>query len=141
MYSLITFFFKHWGLSIAFLITLIVLVLYEKTMRAGASTISSTEAIDLINHQNGVIIDIRNSILFQQGHIIHAISIQPKELDTTWAQLKPYQNKPIIIVDDLGGALANDFARKLLKQDFQSVQILAGGMKSWQTDNLPIEKA
>lgn len=136
----ITFLLKHWPLTLLFILTAAAIALHEWLIRTlGIKSLSPQEVVQLINKQNGIIVDIRDQKSFNQEHIIHAINILSSNLEEELKNILHHQNKPIIVVGDSEQS-TNEIAIKISKSGFQSVQTMAGGLKAWQASGLPLEK-
>ncbi len=105
-----------------------------QSKRAGAS-ISCTQAVQMMNHQHAILIDIRPSDAFNAGHIPQARSIPATEIEKKAAHLP--KNKPLILVCDFGRA-AGSAAVRLRALGFTEVSVLGGGMRAWSTAGLPL---
>lgn len=105
-----------------------------QSKRAGAS-ISCTQAVQMMNHQHAVLIDIRPADTFHAGHIPQARSIPATEIDKKATSLP--KNKPLILVCDFGRA-AGSAAVRLRALGFTEVSVLGGGMRAWSTAGLPL---
>jgi len=105
-----------------------------QSKRAGAS-ITCTQAVQLMNHQHAILIDIRPSEVFSAGHIPQARSIPATEIEKKAANLP--KNKPVIVVCDFGRT-AGSAAVKLRALGFTQVSVLGGGMRAWSTAGLPL---
>ena len=57
-----------------------------------------------------------------------------------FSALEKEKNKPIIVVC-MAGVTASGVASKLVKQGFESVSLLQGGMNAWIGAGLPIVKS
>ena len=104
-----------------------------QSKRAGAS-ITCTQAVQMMNHQHAILIDIRPSDAFTAGHIPQARSIPATEIEKKAASLP--KNKPLILVCDFGRA-AGSAAVRLRALGFTEVSVLGGGMRAWSTAGLP----
>lgn len=120
------------------LLTLSVL-LYEETMSALASKwmISAGEAVELINHHNPVVLDLRDVKSFQNGHIFKAKQINHKQLS---AHLQSGNRNQIFIL-----VLAKDSEFWQIKKQFPAdlegkIKILQGGIIAWRDAGLPLVK-
>lgn len=102
--------------------------------RAGAS-LSCTEAVQLMNHQHAIMIDIRPAEAFAAGHIPQARSVPASEIEKKATHLP--KNKPLIVVCDLGRT-SGSAATRLRALGFTEVSILSGGMRAWSTAGLPV---
>ena len=102
--------------------------------RAGAA-ISSAQAVQMMNHQHAVLVDVRPSEAFQAGHVPQARSLPLADFEKKAAALP--KNKPIIVICDVGRS-AIGAATRLRKLGFTEVVTLDGGLKAWLTAGLPV---
>jgi rhodanese-related sulfurtransferase len=102
--------------------------------RAGAA-ISSAQAVQMMNHQHAVLIDVRPSEAFNTGHVPQARSVPLSDLEKKAAALP--KNKPIIVICDVGRS-AIGAATRLRAVGFTEVVTLDGGLKAWMTAGLPV---
>lgn len=109
-------------------------------MSRGGSTITAARLVHLVNHEGGIVLDVRDKAEFEQGHIVDAINIPHASLDTRLDELKKYQDKPIIVACKMGqhsGAAGT----VLRKAGFENVSRLRGGITEWRGQSLPVVKA
>lgn len=96
------------------------------------------QAIDKINREHGIFIDIRPSEQFKAGAIPQARNIPLDTLDSHIGSLP--KDKPIIIVD-ANGREGNRALNQLHKQGFNQVSLLEGGLQSWTEGGMPLKKS
>ena len=134
------FLIKHWPLFLA-LFTLIVTLLAVELRRrlSGLHDLGPLEATRMINHQNAVILDIRNDGEYHQGHLHEAVHIPLGDLSRRMTELEKYRERPIITYCSSGSRSARA-ASLLLKQGFTQVYNLRGGVMAWQSASLPLQK-
>ena len=126
----------HWELWLALFAVLSLLIVNEHlTQKQGPQALSTAAAIDAINHQNAVVIDMREAEAFQAGHVVGAKNLPGEPL----AKLEKFKEKPLILVC-ARGLQSSALGVKLRKQGFTNVMILAGGITAWKTANLPLTK-
>ena len=101
--------------------------------------ITPVKATELINHDNAVVVDVRPSADFSQGHIINSINIPATTLSGQLSQLQKYKGRPII-VSCRSGAQSSVACKQLIKEGFEDVHNLKGGILNWQSENLPVTK-
>lgn len=106
----------------------------------GGAGISPAAAVQLINREKAVVIDVCDSAEYQAGHVGGAKSIPLAELETKLPTVVKNKATPVVLVCASGArsARAVTVARKL---GYDNAQSLAGGLKSWRDANLPVEKA
>lgn len=140
MQNLFSFLLQYIGLSLAFVAILIAIIILEmKEQTGGPERLSAEQAVELINHHEAVVIDIRDKQAFAQGHIINAINISKDELEKSDAKLGQYKSKPIILVCQ-AGITAKPVVEQLRKKGYVEAKALIGGLNAWRAANLPLEK-
>ena len=119
---------------------IVILVLLAQNLMLGSKGgVEPQEATAMINHQDGVIVDVRPMADFSQGHIISAINIPINGFKNQIEQLNKHKGKPIII-SCRSGAQSVQACRQLKNAGFEQVYNLKGGMLAWQNANLPVTK-
>ncbi|MCW8195412.1 rhodanese-like domain-containing protein [Proteobacteria bacterium 005FR1] len=127
---------EQYLLVAAFLVLLYVFFWNEK--RRGGQTLSAHELTRLMNKDEAVVLDIRESAEYNSGHIVNALHIPFNKIDDRWEELLPYKDKLIVLADKMGQH-AGSVGSNLRKKEFQ-VGRLQGGMMEWQNQNLPVVK-
>ena len=125
---------NHWMLVTAFSV---LLGLLAATTMAGGGGVPPQEAVNLINREGAVVIDIRNAAEFAAGHIIDAVNFPLADLPKAGEKLKKYADKPLIVCCGSGN-LASQAARELKSQGIARAYALRGGLGAWRADNLPV---
>jgi len=130
---------NNWPLFVALVI--ISFLLARTWMSPGAlASIRPAEAVQLINHQNAVIVDVRSDKEYQEGHIVNSLHIPLGVLENRLSDLKDHKNDSLIVVCR-SGTRSTSAANILKKQGFESVKNLHGGMLAWSSANLPVTTA
>ena len=101
----------------------------------GGATVSSTQAVQMINHQGAVLLDTRSIEAFQGGHIPQARHAPLADIEKKAASLA--KDTPLILVCEMGRSTI-DAASRLRAQGFTAVSVLDGGIKAWSTAGLPL---
>lgn len=125
------------GYTFLALMALLTLVEFIRLRRLGAS-LSATEAVSLINRDNGVVVDLRDREAYQQGHILDSILLTTTEAADAAKKLEKHRNKPLILVC-YSGTTAQKMAHALTGLGFNA-RALAGGIPSWVAAELPLIK-
>lgn len=118
---------------------LFTILLWLTTLQAfavGLQNISPQRVQELVKEGSGLwLVDVRNPIAFEQGHIEGAVNIPAGQL-----QVKSLpKNKTIVLADDsLGLRQARIGAEILLKKGYEKVFILEGGIPAWDAEKLPV---
>ena len=137
MAQFIEFLMNHWILSGLWLGLFITLIVYLQA-KAG-SALSPQQATLVVNRQDGVILDIRDSKAFEGGHIVDAVNIPLAKLKERLRELEKFHDKPLVVVCQLGQQ-SGDAVKLLEENGFSAVSRMRGGMAEWQTQGLPAVK-
>jgi len=105
----------------------------------GVKVVNSAEALQLINHKNALILDVREEVEYKAGHLLNSKWIPLGKLGSRIGELERYREQPVIVVCRSGQRSSSGCAA-LGKLGFTQVYNLAGGVTAWQKTNLPLEK-
>jgi rhodanese-related sulfurtransferase len=105
-----------------------------------AGSLSATGAVQLINRDKAVVIDVSEVEEFAGGHVVGAKNIPLSQLEEKLPATVKNKALPLILVCP-SGARANRALAMAKKLGYEQAQCLAGGLKSWKEANLPLEKA
>ncbi|MDA8390690.1 MAG: rhodanese-like domain-containing protein [Gammaproteobacteria bacterium] len=134
-----SFVIAHWYLFLALVVVVAALIAQPLMSAAsGVAAVTPTEAVQILNHQNGVIIDVREPSEFKSGHIMRAINIPLSQVGTRSQELKKYKDRPVILCC-VSGARSARAAGILRQQGFSDPRNLGGGLNAWRSQNLPLE--
>jgi rhodanese-related sulfurtransferase len=126
---------EQWILVAALATTLTMLVLHE-TRKAGPA-LSINEAVQLVNSEGGVFLDIRDATDYGRGHITDAVHIPAAALASRTDELEKFREKPVVVVCKMGQS-AGPATKTLRSQGFSRAQKLSGGMMEWDAQKLPV---
>ena len=91
---------NHWALWLA-LVAILILIFFNEfiAQKKRAKELSPAAAIDLINHNNAVVIDLRDPDAFRDGHIVDSIRISAEEFNQqrTFKNLTDISSSYIIV--------------------------------------------
>ena len=104
----------------------------------GSSKVSAVDAVQLINRERAVLIDVSEPQEFAAGHAAGSKSVPFGQLETA-TNLPKNKTLPLVVVCPTG-ARAGRAVATLRKLGFENARSLAGGLESWRAANLPIEK-
>jgi rhodanese-related sulfurtransferase len=76
------------------------------------------------------LVDVREELIFSQGHLLLARSAPLSRLELKFAELVPRRATRIVLCDDNDG-LALRAAAVLARNGYSDVRILAGGVEAW----------
>lgn len=97
-------------------------------------------AVQLINREKAVVVDVCEPAEFAAGHVGGAKNIPLADMEKKLAAAVKNKSLPLILVCQSGvrSGRAVAIAKKL---GYDQAQSMAGGMVSWKAANLPVEKA
>lgn len=127
---------EQWIL-VSVLLVLIYLFAINERIKSGRP-ISVHAVTRMLNADEAVLLDVRDSKEFKAGHIAGALNIPQAKLQDKMSELDCYREKIVIIADKVGQQ-AGAVGRKLQQQGFKVFR-LTGGMMEWQNQNLPVVK-
>lgn len=126
----------NWPLFLALVI--IIAMLARSFFGAGATAaVRPAEALQLINRQDALVLDVRTDKEYQEGHILNAMHAPLGVLSSHLSQLAPYKQTPIVVVCR-SGARSGQAVGVLAKAGFEQLHNLAGGIMAWQSANMPL---
>ena len=107
---------------------------------AVASGLDPAGAVQLINRDKGVVVDVCEPDEFAVGHVNAAKNVPLSQLEEKLPSLVKNKQLPVILVCAKGprAMRAEAVAKKL---GYEKAQALGGGMKAWREAGLPVEKS
>lgn len=105
----------------------------------GITDVDVNGAVQLINHKNALVLDVRQPDEYKAGHLLNAQLIPLGKLKERIGELMKYQDKPIVVVCRSGNR-SGMACGTLAKLGFTQTYNLTGGMMAWQKANLPVQK-
>ena len=133
------FFIDNWFLFLAAAVSggLLVWPLVNKGA-GGGGKVSTTDAVQLMNREKAVLIDVSEPAEYAAGHVAGAKSVPLGQLAASTA-LPKNKSLPLVVVCPTG-TRAGRAAATLQKLGFENARALSGGLAAWRAANLPIEK-
>jgi rhodanese-related sulfurtransferase len=137
MENLGEFILNHWVLSSLFVV-FAWLVLSDSLHRrlSGLNVVSVSDAVKLVNQNNGLFLDVRDKSEFKSGHIADSINIPTSDLSNNLEKLND-KTRSIIVVC-ASGQRAKTAAKTLKEAGFSNVSVLTGGIFAWKEAKLPL---
>ena len=107
---------------------------------ATGSALTAEGAVQLINREKAVVIDVCEANEFAACHVGGAKNIPLSQLEQKLPTTVKNKALPVILVCQSGArsGRAVAIAKKL---GYEQAQSLNGGLNAWKTANLPVEKA
>ena len=116
------------------------LLLWPVIQGAAIAGLAPAGAVQLINREKAVLVDVCETSEFASGHIVGAKNIPLGELEAKLGAAVKIKTLPLILVCQTGArsGRAVAIAKKL---GYDQAQSLGGGLTAWKAANLPVEKA
>jgi rhodanese-related sulfurtransferase len=116
------------------------MLLWPVLKGATGGGVSTSQAVQLINRERAVVVDVCEAEEFAAGHVGGAKNVPVAQLEQRLPEVVKNKTVPLILVC-ASGARASRALGVAKKLGYDKAQVLAGGMKSWKEANLPVEKA
>lgn len=129
---------RNWELFL--LLFVIIGILVWDIVRRQMSGVKGVTALQLpqLTRDPTVLVDISDAGDFKKSHIPNAINIPLKKIGED-KSLEKHKNKNIVIICRAGNRSVSA-GRLLMKNGFENVYTLTGGMMAWNKEKLPLEK-
>lgn len=133
------FFLDNWML-IAVALSAGGMLLWPIISGGGPGALTADGAVQLINREKAVVVDVCEAAEYASGHVVGAKNIPLGQLEGKLAAAVKNKALPIILVC-YSGARSKRAVSIAKKLGFEKAVSLSGGMSAWRSANLPVEKA
>ena len=131
---------NHAYLVIAFAVLLVLVFFNElKIATQRFSSLTPDAAVQLMNSEDVVVLDVREAAETIGGKIAKAIQIPVSAVTKRVGELEKYKDKTLLVYCK-SGARAGIACKELGKHGFEKVYSLNGGLAAWQEAHLPLSK-
>lgn len=107
---------------------------------AAGGALTAAAAVQLINREKAVVIDVSEPEEFAAAHVNGAKNVPLGQLEERLPQVVKNKALPLVLVC-AKGARAHRAVAVAKKLGYENAQALAGGLKAWREASLPVEKA
>ena len=116
-------------------------VLLALACSAPSGEVSDISQQEVVSAEPGemLILDVRNPLEFDTGHVPGAINIPHDQVATRLAELEAGRDLPVVVYCERGGR-AGKATAVLAGAGFEDVRHLEGDMTGWRAAKLPVEK-
>lgn len=111
------------------------MLLWQTFIGAG-DAMTPAAATLLMNREDAVVLDVRETGEWSSGHIAGARHIALGQLGKRMSEIEKYKTRPIIVCCASGNR-SSSACGQLKKAGFEKVFNLSGGMSAWLEANLP----
>ncbi len=116
------------------------MLLWPLVQGATAGGLSAAAAVQLINRERAVVVDVSETGEFAAGHVGGAKNVPLGQFEQRLPEVVKNKGVPLILVC-ASGIRAKRALAAAKKLGYDKAQVLAGGLKAWKDANLPVEKA
>lgn len=115
------------------------LMLAWPAIRSGGGTLTAAAAVQLINREKAVVIDVCEPAEYAAGHVGGAKNIPLSQLAQQLPTAVKNKDLPVIFACQ-SGSRSGSAARIAKGLGYAKAQSLSGGLASWRAASLPVEK-
>ena len=112
-------------------------MLVASFVRGAGKGVSVTEATLLINREDALVLDVRETNEWSTGHIPNARHIALGQLQKHISELEKFKGRPVIICCASGNR-SSSACGALKRAGFDRVFNLSGGLGAWTGAGLPV---
>jgi rhodanese-related sulfurtransferase len=105
----------------------------------GIKEVGVSDAVQLINHRDALVIDVREDSEYNAGHIPHSKHFALGHLAGRVTELEKFKGHPVVVLCRSGMRSASACS-VLKKHGFNEVYNLKGGIMAWEQASMPVEK-
>jgi len=134
------FFLNHWSLFLV-LLALSAMLAWNMlgTIVQGIANIAPATATQLLNHEDALVLDVREDAELAQGRILDALHVPLGRLEAEIGKLDKYRDRHVIVCCRVGNR-SRQACSLLRRNGFEKVYNLQGGVQAWQNADLPLLK-
>jgi rhodanese-related sulfurtransferase len=131
---------NHLYLVAAFVVLLALVVFNEvKIATQRFASLTPANAVQLMNNEDVVVLDVREASETAGGKIAKAVQIPVSAVKTRITELDKHKDKTLLVYCKTGARSAAA-CKELGQHGFDKVYSLNGGLLAWQEAHLPISK-
>ena len=112
--------------------------LLTKAFRGGKE-VGPFEAVQLINRNDALVIDLRDTGEYEAGHISGARHLPERQLVERLSELEKFKTRPLVLACR-SGMRASAAVQILRRNGFEQAVALRGGISAWEQAGMPLQK-
>jgi len=136
--DLLPFLMHNWALVLIAVVSG-TLLLAPGILQGARSGLSTGDAVQLINREKAVVVDVSEADEFAAGHIVGSRNIPVSDLQQRLPEVVKNKSLPLILVCATG-ARAQRCLATAKSLGYEKAVVMAGGLRAWKEANLPVEK-
>ncbi len=113
------------------------MLLWPMVAGGSAENLTPAQATLLMNREDALMLDVRETGEWSAGHIPGARHITLAQLEKRMSEIEKFKDRPIIICC-ASGSRSSSACGQLKKGGFAKVFSLSGGISAWLEANLPL---
>jgi rhodanese-related sulfurtransferase len=129
---------QNWALVLIALVSG-ALLMWPGIAAGTRSGVTPNDAVQLINREKAVVVDVSEDQEFAAGHIAGARNIPVNQLEQRLPEVVKNKSLPLILVC-ARGARAQRCLAQAKTLGYEKAVVLGGGLQAWKEANLPVEK-
>jgi rhodanese-related sulfurtransferase len=130
---------QYWYLFLAAIVSGGLLMWPSLGRGGGASRVTPPEAVQLMNREKAVVVDVSEPAEFAAGHVVGSRNIPLAGLEKT-TDLPKNKALPVVLVCATGTRASRAVAT-VKKLGYDKVHPMIGGISAWRDAGLPLEKS
>lgn len=131
---------KNWALAAVALVSGSMLIWSLIQGRfSNLKAIGPAQVTRLINSQDAVLLDVRETNEYEGGCLPSAVHIPLSQLPSRVGELARHAARPVVVYCDRGNR-SRMCSKALAAAGFKELYQLAGGIRAWKDAGLPVEK-
>jgi rhodanese-related sulfurtransferase len=115
------------------------MLIWPKLQAGRGASVGAAEAVQLINREKAVLVDVSERAEFAALHIAGSRNVPLTAIESS-KELPSNKALPLVVVCPTG-ARASRAVGMLRKLGFERAFVLAGGVNAWRAANLPVERS
>jgi rhodanese-related sulfurtransferase len=135
----VDFIVQNWVLILIAVVSGAMLLWPAMTKGGGAHSLTPTQAVQLINREKALVIDVCSPEEFAAGHLTNAKNVPLGELENRLTQVAKNKSVPLLMVC-ASGIRSKRAVATAQKLGYEKAYSLAGGMGAWRAAGLPVQK-
>ncbi len=112
--------------------------LLVKPFRSGKE-LGPFEAVQLINRNDAMVIDLRDTGEYESGHIAGARHLPERQLVERLPELEKFKDRPLLVTCR-SGMRASAAVHVMRRKGFDQAVSLRGGIAAWEQAGMPLQK-
>ncbi len=116
------------------------MLFWPQIQGATGSSLTTAGAVQLINREKAVVVDVCEPDEFAKEHLVGAKNLPFNQLEEKLTSLVKNKEVPLILVC-ASGKRSNRAVSVAKKLGYANAQSMAGGNKAWKEANLPFDNA